>query len=169
MERDIVIIKRVREVKMPTKAYEDAAGFDFYIPDSFAILPGVAEEEKIAKHATFQFTTLPPGGSIFIPSGIIVKMHPDWFMKFENKSGWAKKGLMVGCTIVDPDYQGEVHINLWNVGHDTITLKAGEKIVQAIFYHKPNIKIHEIERREELFASSSQRGAQGFGSSQGLH
>lgn len=157
-------VKRLREVKLPTKSYEEAAGFDFYVPDSFVILHGV-KDESVVEHSTFSYYTIQPGSCMFIPSGLMIKMNPDYFLKFENKSGWAKKGLMVGCSIVDPDYQGEVHINVWNVSNENITVRAGEKIVQGIFYHKPNIILNEIERTEQLFDASSDRGKKGFGSS----
>lgn len=163
MQKETFIVKRVREVKLPTRSYELAAGFDFYIPDSFVKLHGA--DESVVNHPSPEYITIHPNSSIFLPSGIMIKMSPDWFMKFENKSGWAKKGLMVGCSIVDPDYQGEVHINLWNVSRESITVRAGEKIVQAIFYYKPNVILHEIERTEQLFDATSDRGKKGFGSS----
>lgn len=163
MDEKRFYIKRLRDVKLPTKAYENAAGFDFYIPNSFKKVEEA--EEHVEELTDWDYQTIYSHTSLFIPSGLMIKMHPDWFLKFENKSGMAKKGLMVGCSIVDPDYQGEIHINLWNISGRSITFKPGDKIVQGIFYHKPNIQLNEIQACERLFASASVRGTSGFGSS----
>ena len=50
-----------------------------------------------------------------------------------NKSGVAvKKQLYAGACVVDCGYQGEVHINLTNVGKEEQYIKPGDKIIQFV-------------------------------------
>jgi dUTP pyrophosphatase len=92
-------------------------------------------------------------------------MHSDTALRFDNRSSRAIEGLIVGATIVDPDYQGEIHINLWNVSKHEIVIKCGEKIIQGIFFQTQNIQLDEIDSTSELFIESSIRAQRGFGSS----
>lgn len=53
-----------------------------------------------------------------IPSGIKMKVMPGYALVFMNKSGvGAKQQLDVLASVVDEDYEGEVHINLVNNGN----------------------------------------------------
>ena len=82
-----------------------------------------------------------------------------------NKSGVAvKKNLHVGACVVDHGYQGEVHINLTNVGSEDRTLEAGDKIVQFVLLPLGPPEIELVEENN-LYESNSSRGDGGFGSS----
>lgn len=137
---------KVRNVKSPERGTEESAGIDFFTPY------GMSVEVK-------------PGGSVLIPSGIHVKIPKGWALIAFNKSGIAvNKKLAVGACVVDSDYQGEIHIHLFN--HDTTTtytIGGGTKIVQFILMP---IALSNIEYTpiEELYPSESERGTGGFGS-----
>jgi len=50
-----------------------------------------------------------------------------------NRSGnAAKKQLMVGACVVDSGYNGEVFVNLHNIGSEPQTINPGDKIAQAV-------------------------------------
>ena len=54
-------------------------------------------------------------------------------MEIKNKSGIAyKRQLLVGACVVDSGYEGEVFVNLHNVGTDTQYLEPGDKVAQAV-------------------------------------
>ena len=81
-----------------------------------------------------------------------------------NKSGIAsKKGLIVGACIIDSDYQGEMHLNLWNVSNKAVVLDAGTKLVQMILVPILLPLLQEVVE-EELFVNETERGTGGFGS-----
>jgi len=88
-------------------------------------------------------------------------------LQYHNKSGIAsKRGLMVGANTVDIGYQGECHLNLYNVSNHVAEISAGDKICQGILvrigFHIPE----EMKNEEELYAEGiSDRGEGGFGSS----
>ena len=139
---------RVRDVKLPNKAHNIDAGFDFFIPNDF---------ESIE---------LMPGDDICIPSGIKVIVPTGYALIAKNKSGVAtKKKLRTGACVVDEGYAGEVHIHLFNDGKESVILNPGDKIVQFVLIKIGNRMIEEIT--PELYAemtSKSERGAGAFGS-----
>lgn len=109
-----------------------------------------------------------PHGSINIPSGIHLKLPENILLKAENKSGiGAKRRLSFLASVVDPDYEGEVHLNLINESDLGVSINAGEKIIQMLPMFKPcNAEIKEFKTLNALFGKSkSKRGEGGFGSS----
>jgi len=139
-------ISKIREVKTPLRGTPESAGIDFFVPNDF------------------KQTSVAPGGSVFIPSGIKVNVPTGHALIGFNKSGVAlKKNLSIGACVVDEDYQGEIHLHLTNIGKNKVYLSAGEKIVQFIllpvFYDAV-----EVVEESVLFDTETQRGSGGFGS-----
>ncbi len=109
-----------------------------------------------------------PGSKVLIPSGIHVKLPEQVFLNAENKSGIAsKRGLIHGASLIDQDYEGQIHINLINPTSASVFIKPGEKIIQFVAYFQPKmIDMKEYMSKEELYKDSeSVRGEGGFGSS----
>jgi dUTP pyrophosphatase len=109
-----------------------------------------------------------PHAKINIPSGIHVNLPENVYLKIENKSGIAsKRGLAFLASVIDSDYQGEIHINVVNTSNLPVFINAGEKIVQALPMFQPLMK--EVVESSSLNAlykdKNSDRGAGGFGSS----
>ena len=136
---------KVRKVKSPNRGTQKSAGIDFYTPDCF-----------IARRII-------PGESLFIASGIRVKIPEGYMLQVANKSGIAIKGLLVGAEIVDEDYQGELHINVWNVSNVDVYIVPGQKIVQMILIPVSDDEPIEVDD-DVLHASKTERGFGGFGS-----
>lgn len=75
-----------------------------------------------------------------------------------------ENGIINHNCVIDSDYQGEVHLHVYNTSRHTIYLSPGDKLVQAI--HLPYFKsfLHESKNEEELYRfKKSKRGAGGFG------
>jgi|TARA_B100000287_G_C20485122_1_gene722741 dUTP pyrophosphatase len=141
-------ISKIRDVKTPTRANSTDAGIDFFIPNDY-------EGE----------TEIFPGRSCLIPSGIKVNVPAGHALVAFNKSGVAvKKNLHVGACVVDCGYQGEVHINLTNVGESPQYIKPGDKIVQFVLLPLGEPSVELIDSNN-LYESESSRGEGGFGSS----
>lgn len=136
----------VRDVKSPTRATHGSAGIDFYIPNDISPL------------------VINPGESILIPSGVKVELEKNTVLIAHNKSSIAKNGLLVGASIIDFDYEGEIHINLWNVSNDTIVINNGQKIIQFIHQDYLTYPILIVLENEMYINSKSERGIGGFGS-----
>ena len=108
-----------------------------------------------------------PGGKVLIPSGIKANLPHGVYLKAENKSGISsKRGLIFGASVVDDDYQGEIHICLINPTNTSAKIVAGEKIIQFLPCFSPNMhEVVEYDDEEKLFENTkSERGSDGFGS-----
>ena len=90
-------ITKIRDVKTPIRGTEGSAGIDFFVPEDFPK----------------DLCTIQPNERFFIPSGIKANVPDGFALIAFNKSGVAlKKGLLVGASVVDSDYQGEIHLHL---------------------------------------------------------
>jgi len=139
-------ISKIRNVKLPTRANSTDAGIDFFVP----------EDQKIIR--------INPGESCLIASGIKVNVPKGFALVAFNKSGVAvKKSLHVGACVVDNGYQGEVHINLTNVGEHEQVINPGDKIVQFVLLPLGNPFLQEVPEAD-LYTEVSTRGEGGFGS-----
>lgn len=141
-------IYKVREVKTPTRAHSNDAGIDLYVPEDF--LPQVLE----------------PGQSVLIPSGVKARVPEGHALIAFNKSGVAaKKNLLVGACVIDESYQGEIHIDMKNVGTSPQVIQAGDKIIQLLCIQMNYVPVELADSEDELFADmQSDRGDCGFGS-----
>jgi dUTP pyrophosphatase len=138
-------IAKIKEVKTPTRGTPESAGIDFFVPNGI-------------------YAKIEPGGSCLIPSGIKANVPSGHALVAFNKSGVAvNKNLYVGASVVDEDYQGEIHIHLTNVGAAVEEISPGEKIIQFILLPVFYDKIEEVDL-ENLYDESTTRGEGGFGS-----
>jgi deoxyuridine 5'-triphosphate nucleotidohydrolase len=162
-------IKKLRDVKTPSRSYTAAAGYDFYVPSNFEYLPTLYPAPDGINMIKWESKTISPNTSLLIPSGLMIKMQKNHALRFENKSSMALLGLIVGATIVDHDYQGEIHLHVWNVSKQDVTVKCGQKLVQGIFFSTINVELNEIKQSQRLFETASARASNGFGSTNGIH
>jgi dUTP pyrophosphatase len=141
-------ILKVKDVKTPERGTSGSAGIDMFIPNDFTAV------------------TIKPGESVFIPSGIKVNIPSGYALVALNKSGVAaKRSLLIGACLIDEDYQGEMHIDLKNVGDESQTLHPGDKIIQVVCLPINYVSVEEVSSEHELFGGSvTDRGTGGFGS-----
>ena len=150
MYRDTVKFAKIRDVKTPVRGTEQASGIDFFLPNDVG------------------YVVLKPGESICVPSGIKLSLNRWSCMVFVNKSSRGKQGLVTGACLIDSDYRGEVHINLWNVSNKEILLEGGDKIVQGVIHHYLDDDLKEIPSEEFDVLPATERASGSFGST-GLH
>lgn len=74
-----------------------------------------------------------PGESVLVPTGCTFGIPHGYMMEIKNKSGVAyKRQLLVGACVVDSGYEGEVFVNLHNIGTEVQHLAPGDKVAQAV-------------------------------------
>jgi dUTP pyrophosphatase len=147
MQPDLKFIK-IRQVKSPSYGTLGSAGIDFFVPEDVS-------EQRIE-----------PGEDILIPSGIKARV-PDGFALISlEKSGIATKNrLAVGAKVVDSDYQGEIHIHVYNTKiKGSVEIFPGMKLVQFLLIPVASAKLIECLELEDVFPTESERGEGGFGS-----
>ena len=141
-------IAKIRNVKTPRRGTEGSAGIDFFVPDDYPL----------------DLCSIRPGERFFIPSGIKANVPPGYALIAFNKSGVAlKKGLMVGASVVDSDYQGEIHLHLINTSDKSVTIEPGEKLTQFLLIPVDHSMVQVVDQND-LFTAETSRGTGGFGS-----
>lgn len=93
-------------------------------------------------------TAIQPGESKILSTGLKFGIPHGYMLQIMNRSGnAAKKQLMVGACVVDSGYDGEVFVNLHNVGNNTQTIESGMKIAQAVLI--PVVHARFVETAED--------------------
>jgi len=110
---------------------------------------------------------IPPKVSRLLPTGIKVEIPYGYMLEIKNKSGIAyKRQLLVGACVVDSGYNGEIYINLHNVGHETQIIQTGDKLAQAVLIPIDYYRVEEV-KTDKFLNFQSTRGTGGFGSTGG--
>ena len=74
-----------------------------------------------------------PGESKLVPTGLRFAIPHGYMMEIKNRSGMAaKRQLLVGACVVDSGYDGEVFVNLHNIGQHWQIIEPGDKVAQAV-------------------------------------
>ena len=109
------------ELILPKRGTKCSAGYDFYSPISFTLMPG---ERKV------------------IPTGIRVCMKENEFLAIYVRSSLGFKYNMRMCNqvgIIDADYygnsenEGHIFVCLKNEGEKKVYINKGDRFVQGIF------------------------------------
>lgn len=142
---------------LPTRANSNDAGFDLY---------------------ALTHVFIPVGGSARVPTGIAFNVPAGTYLKIEDRSSLAVKGLRTGAGVVDSGYTGDVTIVLHNLNNTSsgyydfdstnsyntfqkgYKIRKGDKIAQAVLIP---ILTPELEVVAEFVPT--ERGDKGFGSS----
>ncbi len=157
---------KVRNVKSPNRGTPQSAGIDFYVPEYDEKFRSDLSSKNPTLHSYLDRVIVPPHCRVLIPSGIHIKIPENTALIANNKSGVAtKKGLVFGASVIDSDYQGEVHLHLINTTDRDIEIMFGEKILQAILTPIYVPIPEEVESLDKLYENhNSERGSGGFGS-----
>ena len=146
-------VYKVRKgAKLPLRAHAADAGVDlFYCPD---------QTEHPMYGADY---CIHAGESKIVPTGIKVEVPYGYMLEIKNKSSVAaKKQLLVGACVVDSGYNGEVFVNLHNIGHSARMLQPGQKIAQAVLI--PVEPCVVVECATDTLNDNSTRGDGALGS-----
>jgi dUTP pyrophosphatase len=115
--------------------------------------------------------TIQPGTSAVLPTGCRFGVPHGYMLEIKNRSSVAaKRSLVVGACVVDSGYDGEVFVNLHNIGNEAQTLQAHAKIAQAVMV--PVVHFRALETHSgDLYGwypiTISERGAGALGSTDG--
>tara|TARA_R110000824_G_scaffold107651_3_gene254082 strand:+ start:3705 stop:4208 length:504 start_codon:yes stop_codon:yes gene_type:complete len=122
----IIEYTRVREhgVKPPERANPSDAGLDlFFNPEIGGFFP----------HEEHDSVEIKPGECAVLATGYRFGVPHGYMLEIKNRSGIAaKRSLIVGACVVDSGYDGEVFVNLHNIGTKTQIIEPQTKIAQAV-------------------------------------
>ena len=123
-------------VKVPTRSNPSDAGLDVYA--------NVKEP-----------VVIDPRESVIIPTGLKFGIPHGYMLQVMNRSSIAaKRSLIVGAHVVDSGYDGEVFINLHNVGTELQQIKFGQKIAQLVMI--PVVHFRALEEVDGLIYDDRQ-------------
>ena len=119
--RGFEICSHTKNARLPERATENSAGYDFFAASDIEILP-----HKISVAWT--------GIKAYMPSDEVLKIY-------NRSSNAAKKGIMLsnGVGIVDSDYynnpdnEGDIGFAFLNITEEIVVIRKGEKLGQGIF------------------------------------
>jgi dUTP pyrophosphatase len=106
--------------------------------------------------------TLQPGAPHAVATGLIVELPAGYEGQVRPRSGLALKhaiSMPNAPGTIDPGYRGELRVILINLGRESYTIRAGDRIAQLI------VARYEAVDWVEAETSASSRGSGGFGSS----
>jgi dUTP pyrophosphatase len=126
---------------LPTKGSKYAAGTDLYAIEDVDLQP--------------QTVTI-------LKTGIGLKFPETTYGQISSRSSLASKGIVVHGGVIDPDYQGEIKIILYNFNESKYSIYRGDKIAQVIC--KKFELIDEVKLIDD-FEEITERNVKGFGSS----
>ena len=109
---------------------------------------------------------------LFINSGVKVALVPHTSLEFKNKSGKGCQGWSVKACLVDEDYSGYMHLSMQYLWYDDNlgTVYVGDKLTQGTVQNVLTDNAEEISIDEyNNLMKNTQRGANGFGSSDVKH
>lgn len=129
----VTITRLAPDVPLPTYGTPGAAAFDL---------------------AASADTHVPPHAIALVPTGLVVRVPPGFFLAILARSSTPlKRGLMVanGIGVIDSDYCGpkdEVKIQVINVTDAPVTITAGERIAQGMVLAAPRVEFVEAAQVE---------------------
>ena len=142
----------IREGKPPIRSNPSDAGLDVHYN------PPEGEEEIV----------ILPNDNDKLSTGLRFGIPHGYMLQVMNRSSMAsKKNLIVGAHCIDSGYDGEVFIDLHNVGNEPQWIKPGDKIAQLVMV--PVVHFRAVRTpHDNLYGwapiTISNRGEGGFGS-----
>jgi dUTP pyrophosphatase len=138
----IIEYMRTREsARPPERANPSDAGLDlFFNPEPKGILPSPKLDSILIES----------GRSALLSTGYKFGIPHGYMLEIKNRSGIAaKRSLIVGACVVDSGYDGEVFVNLHNIGDAGQIIEPQTKIAQAVLV--PVVHFRALETQGELY------------------
>jgi dUTP pyrophosphatase len=108
--------------------------------------------------------TLAPNAWQLVPTGLAVHLaDPAYAAMLLPRSGLGHKhGIVLGNLVglIDSDYQGQLMVSCWNRSPTEFTIEPMERIAQMVIVPVVQAQFRVVDD----FASASERGAGGYGS-----
>jgi len=134
--------------RLPVKASAGAAGYDLFASEA-AVVPASAVRDGRVEI-----------GHALVGTGLAISLPPGHVGRIGSRSGLSvRHNVEVGAGWIDPDYRGEVKIEMKNFSGQDFTVEAGMRVAQLFIlpFASP-----DLEEADGLPPSA--RGAGGFGS-----
>jgi dUTP pyrophosphatase len=137
-----------KSAKVPMRSTRGSAGLDLFASKEILVPGSTVRRKRIDI------------GHMLVPTGIAVEIPGGCVGRIGSRSGLsAKNNIEVGAGWIDPDYRGEVFVELKNFGSSPFQIAKGDKIAQLFLMKISNEKIKLVR-----VLAPSKRGKGSFGS-----
>ena len=127
----------------PTRATPQSAGLDLY-----STIDGIVKQNE----------------HLIVPIDIAFEPKSGTYGQVLARSSFAAKGITVLGGVIDADYRGNIKVILQNNSKNEFQVKKGQRVAQLVI---KKISLPTVKVVDKL--NSTERGAQGFGSTEKLH
>ena len=147
----ILEYKKRKGAKAPNRANPSDAGLDvYYFP----------KDPKVSS------ASIDPGSNMLLPTGLSFGVPHGYMLQVCNRSSMgAKRSLVVGAHIVDSGYDGEIFIDIHNIGNEAQYIATGDKIAQLVLVPVVHFRPVELKNnnlyRDDISISKRGDGALG--------
>ena len=145
LSKNVSTVKYFQEsefAKEPIQATDGAAGYDLFAAEAKTIIPHSSESVCLDLRWA-------------IPKRFFGKVFP--------RSSMIKNyNVTVDAGLIDLDYSGLVYVLFVNDSEQTFTIRTDDRLVQAVFLEKFDVKFEKVNNIEQL--GKTKRGNGGFGS-----
>ena len=135
----IQFIKLKQNGIIPIKHTKSSAGFDLFSP---------------------YFCTILPNNRLVIETNIRIILPNNTYGNITARSGLAAySGIIIGAGTIDPDFEGNISVILFNLGNTEFQIKPGDRIAQLVvipFISCDNVHVTQLYRGTEGLGSSGQ-------------
>ena len=142
MAKPVIRLKKLHaDAIVPAYQSTEAAGFDLH---------------------ALEDAELGAGDRALIKTGLAIALSAGYELQVRPRSGLALKHGVTGLNspgTVDSDYRGELMIILINHGHETFSIKKGERIAQGVLKEVIQADFAVVDELD-----ATERGHKGFGS-----
>jgi len=147
----MILEYKVREGSLaPSRANPSDAGLDVYF---------------CPKDPNISAIKIKPGENQMLGTGLSFGIPHGYMLQVCNRSSMgAKRSLIVGAHVIDSGYDGEVFIDLHNIGQEEQFICSGDKIAQLILLPVVHFRVREVSHdlyREDISMSNRGPGALG--------
>lgn len=125
------------------------ASVDITLGDTFSVVEddvtGIIDPKKAVTYKTFKADKflLLPGQFVLATTCEYIKLPDDLTAFVEGRSSWGRLGLFIqNAGWVDPGFEGEITLELFNANRCAIELSAGLRIGQLVFAKMEKKALH---------------------------
>ena len=117
-------------------------GYDARIADEFAVFDNIVRggvidpadmNPEIVRRLRTDVIDIPPMGFVLARTVEYFRIPDDVFVICVGKSTWARCGLIVNVTPLEPGWEGHVTLELTNTAPLPVRIRAGDGICQFVF------------------------------------
>jgi dUTP pyrophosphatase len=134
--------------RLPVKASEGAAGYDLFASEAVVVPASTVRDGQIEI------------GHALVGTGLAISLPPGHVGRIGSRSGLSvRHNVEIGAGWIDPDYRGEVKIEMKNFSGRDFTVETGMRVAQLFILPFASPVLEEADG-----LPTSARGAGGFGS-----